>query len=168
MSALWLGLFPLENPGASRGRVRRTPIPAHTAQKQPHTLGAARRALCAVCHVTRVKVRTSAKSPCLALEDRVRRHNLVAHRSWSTFRSPSEGTAYARRRLVQSRNAVTNLRYEGAGPHARDSCARRLPRAEMRELQELPQPDRRGQPDGRQIVLIHLIPRDQLAALQFR
>jgi hypothetical protein len=36
----------------------------------------------------------------------------------------------------------------------------------MRELQELSQPDRRGQPDGRQIVLIHLIPRDQLAVLQ--
>jgi hypothetical protein len=38
----------------------------------------------------------------------------------------------------------------------------------MRELQELPQPDRSGEPDGRQIVLVHLIARDQLAALQFR
>src|SRR5688572_27606071 len=45
--------------------------------------------------------------------------------------------------------------------------ARSLPRAEVRELQELLQPDRRGETNRRQIVLIHLISRDQLAALQF-
>ena len=163
---------------SSRSRIRErravecagTPTLAHTAQKQPHRLGAARSALCAVCHITRVKVRTSAKSPCLALEGRVRRHNQLRIALGRRFDPPLREAAYARRRLVQSRNAVTNLRRR----RSRSTCiashfgARRLPRAEMRELQELPQPDRRGQADRRQIVLIHLIPRDQLAALQFR
>ena len=36
----------------------------------------------------------------------------------------------------------------------------------MRELQELPQADRSGQSKGRQVVLVHLIPRHKPAPLE--